>query len=636
MLLDEHEGPKQEPTQPEDYNPTPEQEAAVRLVDKIFKRNKKWRANYDKNWLSDYKFFRGQQWNEQRPSYRHSEVINMVFQEIQAQIPILTDSRPKFEFLPQDPSDMEFTEIINKVCESDWIRNNWLYRLTENVYDSHLYGTGFGYMGYDQKARKGLGDICFESEDPFFIFPDPNSRDVNNRSRNFVIAEPVDVEVLKEDYENGKYVKADLEDLSSGNGDKTDIENYYRFRQPVDQTKSLRESAGSVEGFLEKKALKKTLYILSNEITEEEKISDSGVAEYEQKKKYPNGRKIVTAGSVLLEDGPIEYEDGKFPYARLTNYILPREFYGISDIEQLKGPQRIFNKLVSFSLDVLTLMGNPIWVNPSNSGVDSENLFNKPGMIIEPDLRENAPYREEGVQLQPYVLQLIDRLKDWFDGLSGSTEVSRGATPGGVTAASAISSLQEAAQTRVRLKSRNLDAYLQDLGQMWLSRTLQYRDVPTIIRITGNQNATRYFQFHVQKMTDEMGQPLLDERGNQRRAAVIRDFQTDELTGQGGFGEARQIEIKGEFDVTCSTGSTLPFMKAQKAEQANQLFDRGAIDQEELLKAVEWPNFESVMARMAKKAQDDAAAQAQAQSDAEMAKAQAKVQPPLPPAPAPV
>jgi hypothetical protein len=597
------------------YQPTEEEQDTLKLVEKLFTRSKKWRSAYDKNWIDNYKQFRGQQWETQRPAYRHSEVINMIFQAIQGSVPIITDSRPKFEYLPRDPSDMEFAELMNMIAEADWAQNNWLIPVTETVYDAHIYGHGFGGFEYDPKGKKGESDIVHDSIDPFSVYPDPNSRDINKKSKYLILAEPVDLECLRDEYpEMGRFVRADVMDVTRG--EKSDLEPFYQLRIPIDETQSLRDSAGSVEGILDQKALKKTCYLLDDSTYNEETTNEAGEPLKIEKKRFPNGRKIVIAGGVVLEDGPLPYEDKKFPAARLVNYLLPREFWGMSDVEQLKSPQKIFNKLISFALDVLTLMGNPVWVVDFDSGVDTDNLINKPGLVVE-KARGSEVSRQEGVQLQPYVLQLIDRMRDWFDGVSGSTDVSRGVQPGGVTAAAAISDLQEAAQTRIRLKTRFLDAYLQDLGQMYLSRVLQYRDTPTIVRLTNNQNAAQYFKFHIQQQVDPVtGQPVVDERGNPVRMAVVQDMT------EGGVNGLRQIQIKNNLDVRVSTGTSLPFLKAQKSNEAKDLFDRGLIDQEEVLKTLDWPNYQSVMGRMQKVAM----AQQQAEQEAAMAAEQAKTE----------
>lgn len=605
-LLSEHEPhPDTSGGKSAGYQPTDEEKKSIRLVQGLFDKAKKHRKSYDSKWLDYYKMFRGKQWKEKRPSYRHSEVINMIFSALQSQVAMLTDSRPRVEFVPKDPSDMELASLLNEMFESDWESGNWLMTLTESIYDAKLYGNGFGHMGYDPKADLGAGAIKYESADPFYCFPSPSAWDVNKRNKYFIYAEPVDIESLKQEHpDKARFIKPDLVDLVGGS--KTELEQI-RFRSPVD-ARSMVEGGEGSDAFMRDQALKITCYLDSDEVSEEHKEETDpqtgAVSEvFEQRKKYPEGRRIVIAGGVLLEDGPNPFEDRKFPYAKLTNYILPREFWGISEIEPLESPQKIFNKLVSFALDVLTLMGNPIWVVDNDSGIDTDNLYNSPGLVVEKNKGTEAK-RVEGVQLQPYVLQLIDRMQAWFEGISGRTDVTQGQNPSGVTAAAAISELQEAAQTRIRLQSRFLDAHLVDLGTLWQSRAFQFYTAGRVFRVTRNENAHQYFKTSIEPAPEGMDGKIVR----------VQRFNVDPATGQGGWGAFQEIQTQGQFDVRVTTGSSLPFAKAQKVQMATLLFDRGAIDSLELLKAADYPNYEAVHARVeqAKAAQAEMAMQAQA------------------------
>lgn len=606
--LSEHEGPQQDGSQHPGYDPTEDEKKDVELVEKLYSRAKKYRKRYDQKWIDFYKMFRGKQWKEVRPSYRHSEVINIVFQTIESQVPILTDSRPKLEFLPTIPSQFELADILNKVAENDWVHNNWLMILTEILFDAHFYGTGFSYTGFDPDANLGLGNILFESFDPFHAYPDPDARDVNDkRSKFFVTAEPTAVSQLKREYpDKAEFITGDVVDLSQG--DKADI-NQVMFKSPVD-SKLITEGVGGYDNVERDQAVKITCYLkdeATEEIEEEDKdddgapvLGDDGTPQkkFVEKLKYPKGRKIVTAGQVLLESCEAEFEDGQFPFDKMINYILPREFWGMGEVEQLEGPQKTFNKIVSYALDVMTLMGNPIWVVGTNSGIDTDNLFNKPGLVVEADDITQV-HREPGVQLQPFILELLNQYKGFMDGISGQTDLSRGVEPTDVTAASAISDLQEAQQTRVRLKSRNLDAFLQGFGKKYLSRVFQFYSVPRIVRVTGNDNADEYFHFHVEKIDQE--------DGSQKMFANVVSYD------EAGQPVAMQHEINGDFDVKVSTGSSLPFAKEQKTNISMNLFKMGVIDDEELLKNLDYPNYEAVLQRVSQKkammAQQQAAAQ---------------------------
>jgi hypothetical protein len=290
-------------------------------------------------------------------------------------------------------------------------------------------------------------------------------------------------------------------------------------------------------------------------------------------------------------------DDGEWPWQRWTNYILPREFWGESEIAQIKGPQKIFNKIYSFVLDAMTMTGNPVWMVDHDSGVDPDKLTNTPGLVVEKNPGTEVR-RVEGTQLQPYILQTLDRVKEYIDQIAGAQDITRGIPAGGVTAAAAIADLQNAAQTRLRQKARNLDAYLQNLGAQYASRVMQYYTAPRTFNYTGDDGVTKYFKAHIDT----------NEEGN--KVAVVQRFD------DAGRPEpvVNQYELRGKLDVRVTTGTALASSKARLKEEQLALFDRGLIDAEEFFKSTDYPNWEVVLERV--REQEQAAAQAQAQAPA--------------------
>ncbi len=616
-MLEEHEarpGTANESRDVEVPEMEPAEEKLVKLVMHLFSKSKKHRQKYDRHWLEYYKFFRGDQWTQRRPKYRHSEVINFVFQAIQSMIPIITDSRPKTTFLPQDPSDLQFADILNDLYEADWQKGGWLYKLTEVVYDAHFYGTGFSELKWDDEAEFGLGSICFKSSEPLELFPDPDANQINDPeefSSFLITAKPKDTEKLRLKHRGHKFeaaLKADLQDPAIKIKTSFDKEAFTRNRQ-TDKDLPRESFDGNAEDRIDK-TLVITAYMKPADTVEEKKEDDDSV-EFITKRKFPKGRRVVIINGRPFEDGPLKNDDKKFPFQKLTNYILPREFYGISEVEQLKSPQQIFNKLINFVLDVLTLAGNPVWLIPTASGVKPKSFTNAPGMQIPYDGVE-PPRRAEGSQLQPFVMQIIDRMEKWFNEISGTPDISRGIASGSVTAASAIENLQDAAQTRLRQKMRNLDDWLVQVGEQYAQLALQHYNVPRIFRLTGKEDSEKYFRFHVERDFDETGSVVLDEKGDPVRIAVITNFKENDLKRMvPDEGSTMKFLIRGSFDIKVNTVTGLPFSKSEKEQRLLQLFDRGIIDERAVLERVEFPNFEPILERVeAAKAE---AAQAQAQ-----------------------
>jgi hypothetical protein len=179
-----------------------------------------------------------------------------------------------------------------------------------------------------------------------------------------------------------------------------------------------------------------------------------------------------------------------------------------------------------------------------------------------------------------------------IDQQSGIHDVTQGRKPTGVTAAEAINQLQEAAQTRIRIKERMLQTSLVQLGYMVVSRMLQYYTLPRVVKISGQQEWPEFFEFF--STQDEEGNFVANTR------QYMFEPENKQYVPAGDW--AQTTPSRGEFDITVQAGTALPFQKSQRASLAFRLFDAQAIDQESLLSSVEWPDYEQVMSRMQQQA----------------------------------
>lgn len=586
-LVAEHQGTAE--VGKRDDGQTEDERKAVKLAEKLFAKAKRGRARYDKDWVTYFRYFRGEQWGQKRPSYRHSEVINVVAAGIRNIIPILTDPQPQVQTTPEDPTDFEFSEIINQVVSAKWDRENFNMILSESLVDACITGTAIGHVPWVETMAQGLGDYTFETTDVAHIFPDPSARDMNDRRGKFLcIAEPVDIAELREEFPEKKdKIKPDLSDAVSYSS-YTDEAQEFQFKSPVDNRMMVAESRTPLQGNPDL-ALKLTCYILSDEVVSKKScLTDPQTGEKteveEHVKKYPRGRCIVTAGGILLKDEEIQYEDGKFPYARLVNDVVPRCFWGEGEIAGQKSPQDITNKLISYFLDYMIIVGNPHWVVDAEAQVDVDNITNEPGMIVVKNKNGEAQ-QVPGLSPPPFLINTFQYfMGQVFSKITGYNEISQGFLDKSNLSGEAIGQLVEASQTRLRAKARNIDCYLNQLGQLFLSRILQYYNLPRIVRITGKSDqAAKYFKFAVEK--DESGQPV----------ATYSEFLPGMNGGPGMFATPKQVPLKGALDVRITTGTGQLFQKAKTDQQAERLFDKGVLDAEDFLAQIDYPNREKIV-----------------------------------------
>lgn len=129
-------------------------------------------------------------------------------------------------------------------------------------------------------------------------------------------------------------------------------------------------------------------------------------------------------------------------------------------------------------------MAKPYWVAYRGS-VDASKITTEPGQVIEVTPGFDYPQQSQMAPLPNYVLQEIDRiLMDWND-ISGQHEVTHGQVPPGVTAATAISYLQERDEAKMSVTFDSLEESIEKIAQMSLSYVKEYWSTEHLVKISG-------------------------------------------------------------------------------------------------------------------------------------------------------
>ena len=521
------------------------------------------------------------------------------------EVGIQTDARPRVQYNATEPSDFEFAKQLEKINEVNWAKYPWLQKVADNLTQAKWVHAAHAEICWDTTLEDGLGDVAYKVLDPFYCYPDPYATDIDE-CRAFIYAAPVPTAKLKADYpDKAQDIKPDIESIGQKQSDvvSTTSDRITYGQSNVRALRSYDRFGGEPMTFLLRYWIKdETVY------QEEETDPKTGEKSYVTKKQYPKGRYIERCNNIILCDGPngvkigdkiVPYEDGKIPIARLVNYSYPCEYYGENEVTHCRGPQKKINYVNSHALDQMKMGGNPKTVIGATSGVDPDNVSNEPGVkILANDV--NQVKFEPGTGLAPGTDLILQEAKANFDQIYGLTDVMKGAVDPAIGSGVLFDGYAEAAQVRPRLKNRNLDQFLQRIGQLMLSRYLQFYTAPRVFRITNEQGFPEYVEFFVTQ----------DNAGN-KVANVNKTVVDPHQPGIPAQQTSSKLPVKGIPDVEVVSGSSLPFAKALKSKTALEYFNAGVIDQEEVLKSVDWPNASQVLERMQKAAAEQAQMQMQ-------------------------
>ena len=203
----------------------------------------------------------------------------------------------------------------------------------------------------------------------------------------------------------------------------------------------------------------------------------------------PNGGYAMIVGSelvALFEDG-LPYEHKEYPYAKIE-HIPTSKFYGASVIEDTLGLNREYNKIRSQVADNRKKVGN-IQFNAYKGSIIPEKVTNAVGQytLVRPGM--GMPTQVQPAQLPAYISENMDRVLSDIEDIAGQHQVSKGNVPPGITAATAISYLQERDDSLLTHTYQSIEAATEKVARQSLSLAVQFWDEERLIKIVGADGA---------------------------------------------------------------------------------------------------------------------------------------------------
>ena len=194
------------------------------------------------------------------------------------------------------------------------------------------------------------------------------------------------------------------------------------------------------------------------------------------------------AGGALLSHTTDVYRHGMYPF--ILDVYTPIEGLPVGDglVQELAPMMRYVNRYASYIDMNLRMASKGRLLIDRNAGIDKEALMNWETDVVEGDRID--PSALQWLQTQPFtgmVTRQMMQLQADIKQDSGQNQFSRGETVGGVTAASAISALQEAGGKITRLRTQGLNQGFREMVTqvMWLIS--QFYDRRRVFFITGRE-----------------------------------------------------------------------------------------------------------------------------------------------------
>lgn len=429
------------------------------------------------------------------------------------------EAYPEPNILPREPEDKGEAKMLSAIIPCVLEQNKFEQTYSDVLWQKLKTGTGVYKVFWDTKKLNGLGDIGIERVNLLNLYWEPGITDIQ-KSKYIFHTEIFDIKVLEQMYpefaekfkgntfQSAKFM---YDDAVSDSGKVTVIDVYYK---KIVDGKTVLHYCKFVNDVV--------LYATENDTNP---IADK-------------------SGNV--KPSPAEtgfYDHGRYPYVFDILYPIEGSPCGYGFVDLCRNPQTEIDLLKTAFVKNARVGAVPRYFSRVDGNVNEEQFLDLEQALVKVsgNVDEATLRKIEHNSLDGNYIAMLDRTIDELRQTSGNTESSTGTATSGVTAASAIAALQEAAGKGSRdATMASYRAYAQ-LVELAIELIRQFYDMPRQFRILGQYGMEEYITYTNQRLVAQqqigigdmgMRMPLFDIKVSAQKRNVYTKVSQNELALQ--------------------------------------------------------------------------------------------------------
>lgn len=448
--------------------------AAVQRANEILKKYKKGKQRLEQKLIANEEYWKLRQWRyiaKEGEEQTFNPATPWLWSCIQSRYSDVMDSYPTCNIQPRQQDDKNEAKILSDIVPVIMAQND--YEETYSAIAWYMLKQGGSVQGvfWDGSKHNGLGDISIKKVDFLNLFFEPAITDIQQSAHVFY-TELVDNELLEQRYPECK---------GKLNAKPIQIAHYI-YDESIDTTgKSVVIDWYYHTEYNGRKALQYVKYV--NDIVLYATENDTEVPTVEQFDEQTGLTIEVPSGEPMSVRGL--YDHAMYPFVVASLYPIENSLcgYGLTDIgRDTQTEIDLINKAIT---ENAVAVAKPRYFVRGDGSINEKEFtdFSKTLVHVQGALNDDyiKPV-QTGYMTGIYTEQLQNKIQE-LKYCTSNQDANNGVAPSGITAASAISALQETAGKNARSTNKSFHRAYREVVYMVIELIRQFYDTPRTFRI---------------------------------------------------------------------------------------------------------------------------------------------------------